>query len=282
MKKLTVLTVCFVFLGVTICFAEEAKQAGEKSRHSWELGPEISYIEYKEPDVMEEEGAMYGLAGSYTYRGWLPPAPPEINKVMLRVEGRVAFGEVDYTSPGSGEMENIDDYILEFRVLQGYDISLSKTYTVTPYLGFGCRYLNDDTSDMVTTTGAFGYERESQYVYSPIGMEIVNNLEHGWSLGGILEYDHFWIGRQKSHLSDAVAGFNDLTNDQKKGSGWRGSVKIQKKGKAVDFVIEPFIRYWNIKKSEDSNLTYAGVIVGFGYEPKNSSTEYGVKAAAKF
>jgi len=282
MKKLIVLIVCFMFLGVTICFAEEGRQAEVKSRHSWELGSEISYIEYKEPDVMEEDGVMYGLTGSYTYRGWLPPSPSEFNKVMLRIEGRAAFGEVDYTSPGSGEMENIDDYILEFRVLPGYDISLSETYTVTPYLGFGWRYLNDDTSDMVTTTGARGYERESQYIYTPIGMEIVNNLKRGWSLGGILEYDHFWIGRQRSHLSDAVAGYNDLTNDQKRGSGWRGSVKIQKKGKTIDLIIEPFIRYWNIKKSEDSNLTYSGILVGYGYEPKNNSTEYGVKVAAKF
>jgi hypothetical protein len=33
-------------------------------KHTFELGPEISYISYKEPGVMKEKGMMYGLVGS--------------------------------------------------------------------------------------------------------------------------------------------------------------------------------------------------------------------------
>jgi hypothetical protein len=55
-----------------------------------------------------------------------------------------------------------------------------------------------------------------------------------------------------------------------------------KTGEKVDLLIEPFVRYWNIDKSNDSNVTYSGVIVGYGYEPKNNTTEIGVNFGIKF
>jgi hypothetical protein len=62
MKKITAFfAVLFVFWGVGTYYGDESKP------HSWTLGPQISYIEYNEPDVMKERGLMYGVAGSYTY-----------------------------------------------------------------------------------------------------------------------------------------------------------------------------------------------------------------------
>jgi hypothetical protein len=248
----------------------------ELPKHSWDLGTEISYIRYKEPGVMEEKGMMHGIVGSYAYRGELF----KLQRCMLKAEGKFAYGQVDYKN--SGTLDNIDDYILEFRGLGGYDFSVFTASTLTPYIGIGYRYLNDDTSGMTTSTGALGYERESNYLYSPIGVEIITPLRNDWSVGATLEYDYFWKGIQKSHLSDAIAGLSDVENDQNDGYGIRGSVKFQKKGGKLDFVIEPFIRYWNIKKSKETVITYSGTIIGYGYEPKNNSTEIGCKLAVKF
>ena len=263
MKKLLAVTICFMFVGVGSIFAEPLQ------KHTGELGTEISYITYDEPGVMEEEGVMWGILGSYTYRdNW-----------MLKAEGRFSYGQVDYEN--SGTMDNIDDYMLEFRGLGGYDFPILTATILTPYIGFGYRYLNDDMTG-TTSTGALGYERESNYFYSPIGIETITELDKGWSIGLTLEYDYFWKGIQKSHLSDTGLGLNDLENDQDDGYGVRGSVKFQKKGEKLDFVIEPFIRYWNIKESEETAITYSGTVVGYGYEPKNDSTEFGIKFAAKF
>ncbi|VAX34977.1 hypothetical protein MNBD_UNCLBAC01-718, partial [hydrothermal vent metagenome] len=85
-----------------------------------------------------------------------------------------------------------------------------------------------------------------------------------------------------SYLGDAVAGLNTVSNKQNKGYGLRGSFKIVKKSNNMDFYFEPFIRYWNIEDSEISTLTYNGVAVGFGLEPNNNSTEYGIKLGATF
>lgn len=283
MKKLLALTICFIFAGVGSIFAEPLQE------HTWELGTEISHITYDEPGVMKEKGMMYGFLGSYVYRGkpaalavfeeWMFPSSTAANKWMFKAEGRFSFGQVDYKN--SGTLDNIDDYIWEFRGLAGYDFPVCEKSTLTPYIGIGYRYLNDDMSGMITSTGALGYERESSYIYSPIGVEIITPLENDWSVGAMFEYDIFWKGKQKSHIGSLPGYSNDLENKQKNGYGFRGSIKLQKKGEKLDFVIEPFIRYWNIKKSEDDYYSWYGIPY-VGWEPKNNSTEFGIKFAAKF
>jgi hypothetical protein len=173
-------------------------------------------------------------------------------------------------------IDNIEDYMLEFRGLGGLDFPILKATILTPYIGFGYRYLNDDPS-----FDPAGYERESEYFYNPIGIEVITELE-GWFIGLTFEYDFFWMGIQQSHLNDVDSAFNDTENNQNDGYGLRGSIKLQKKTKIVDFLIEPYIKYWNIGKSEESKVTYAGGIVAHGYEPKNNSMEIGGKIAVKF
>jgi len=266
---------CFIAIQVVSSSAVELK------KHEWRIGTEISYIKYEEPDVMGEEGAMYGLVSSYTYRGWVSSTRPKVKRPMIRFEGKYSYGQVEYTSNDTGSMDGIDDFMIEGRGLLGYDFISDKT-TITPYIGMGYRYLYDDSSGKTTTTGARGYQRESNYYYSPVGLEVLTDLKNGWSLGVMLEYDIFWDGEQKSYLSDANLGFSDLTNDQNDGYGLRSYIRLRKESSKWDLSIEPFIKYWNIDKSEKTNLTYAGVIWGYGWEPENSSTEAGAKVEIKF
>jgi hypothetical protein len=250
----------------------------QQKNEAWELGTEISHITYKEPGVMEEKGMMYGIFGSGVYRGELLG----LQKAMFKVEGKLAYGQVDYDGAlvnlETGEttpytMDGIKDYMFEVRGLGGYGVPVFTSYTLTPYIGIGYRYLNDDLD----------YERESNYIYSPIGVEIITPLKNGWSVGATVEYDIFWWGKQISHFSDLDPGVDNIENEQKKGFGIRGSIKLVKKGENLDFVIEPFIRYWNIKDSEATEAIYYGVPTGFYfYEPKNNSTEIGCKLAVKF
>ena len=257
--------------------------AQEGESHKVDFGTEISHIKYEEPGVMKEEGIMYGIFGSYTYR----------NDGMFRIESRFAYGKVDYEN--SGTLDNINNYLYEGRYLAGYDLFFGENNMYTPYVGIGYRYLQDAMGGLTSSTGAKGYDRESNYFYSPIGIETSNSFNNGWSIGATLEYDYLWKGRQKSHLRDArlydpVIGYytyNNVSNDQDKGYGIRSSMKFQKKGKNLDFGIEPYIRYWNIKKSNevtDSVVSENGLwlITSTAYEPKNKSTEYGVKCSLKF
>lgn len=269
-RKLTAIAIlCFVFASAKSGFAEELK------KYTWEVGPEISYFAYEEPHFAETRGFLLGIAGSFTYH----------DNLMFKAEGRYSYGSLYYTSPDSGTMENIPDYIWEFRGLAGYDFSLRTGSVLTPYVGIGYRYLNDDSSGKVTSLGDFGYERESNYYYSPVGVKFNTNSKTGWSTEATAEYDIFWWGKQISHLSDVNPGLNDLENRQQRGYGLRGSVAFQTAADDPDdyaYSIEPFIRYWNIKDSQLAEVTFLGSIVGVGLEPANHSTEYGINFLVRF
>ncbi|MFH1776853.1 MAG: hypothetical protein ABH952_04755 [Candidatus Omnitrophota bacterium] len=264
MKKLTAVIICFLFVGGGDVFA------GPGQKDNWELGIEISSIKYEEPEVMRENGTMYGMYSSCTW----------YRKYLFRIEGGFSFGKVDYKN--SGTMNGITDYMWEFRSLAGKDFFLSTASVITPYIGLGYRYLSDDMGGKVSSTGALGYKRESNYLYSPLGIETITELKDGWSIGVTIEYDYFWKGMQRSYIGEAIIGLNNLDNDQNGGYGMRGSIKLQKKGADIDQIIEPFIRYWNIEKSEEQDVTYTGIILGVGYEPKNTSTQFGVKFTARY
>ena len=238
----------------------------ESPQNQFKIGPEIYYFRYEEPDIdVKFDGPMVGLAGSFTHH--------HSNHLMLTAEGRGAWGKVDYT--GSGTIDGITDWTAEGRIAAGYDYSLKDGQTLTPFLGIGYRYLNDDSSGKTSSTGAVGYERESNYLYSPIGLEFDASLGEEWKIGLSGEFDIFWKGRQISHLEDASAGFNEISNDQDNGYGARGSVKLQKRGERFDLLIEPYIRWWSVGNSKSANVTFSGVIVGTGYEPKNETLEVG-------
>ena len=113
-------------------------------------------------------------------------------------------------------------------------------------------------------------------------MEFLFIIDKGGSIDTILEYDYFWQGKQKSHLSKAFSNFNDLENTQNSGYGLRASMAFKKKSPEIEYIFEPFIKYWNIDRSDRSSVTYSGVLVGYGYEPKNTSTEIGLRFAVGF
>jgi len=266
MKKMFLLIICLLFVSVGSLNAQPLK------RHTFEIGPEISYRNYHEPGVREEEGWVYGLVGSYTYH----------NKLMLKVEGRGNFGKMDYSSSDYGKINNINDYLLEARGLAGFDFLIAQVHSITPYLGVGYRYLNDDSSGRTSTTGALGYERESHYLYSPIGVGINVQLGDKFYVKESIEFDYFWRGWQKSHLSDAIPGLNNVTNIQHDGYGVRGSITFLIVTRRIDFELGPFANYWSIKKSENEEITLYGTPYGIFYEPRNRTVEIGFFITARF
>ena len=247
-----------------------------------ELGTEVSHIIYKEPIFsLRERGDMYGLMGSYIYRPNMENYWYNQFLSMYRLDVRVSYGKVDYESSGSGTLHHIDDYIVETRGLLGKDYYLGQYSLLTPFTGFGWRYLNDDSGGRESSAGAAGYERESQYFYLPLGLEAAQKLNGNWILSFTGEYDLFIFGQQTSHLSDVDGGFPDIKNKQHKGYGTRGSIRLLREGKGFNFFMEPFIRYWHIRDSNITTATGTAFIVT-GLEPDNNSTEIGVKLGIQY
>jgi hypothetical protein len=246
-------------------------------QRQFDIGGEVYHYEYKEPGVMKEKGMFYGVNLGYTARDWVGTSDGIIRAEgggMLRAEGRFAFGQVDYdggiidlntfaVTPYS--MEDIDDWVFEGRLLLGGDwLALGTLNTL--YAGLGYRYLNDDSSP-----DPAGYERESNYLYLPVGYRFDSSQTVGWSFGFGAEFDIFLLGNQTSHLSDVDPTYPDVDNEQDSGYGYRASVRLQHKSEESTFVVEPFIRYWDIDDSEPEYVN-----LGTIWEPANETTEYGL------
>jgi hypothetical protein len=274
---------CALLMAVVFSLAMTVVAAGEDFdsegqslvtlRHVWEIAPEISHIKYEEPGVMKQDGAMLGIGLSYTYHsiGVEPIFERIFGKMetgfggLLRGEIRFSGGEVDYDGSlldGTPiKQDNIDDRLFEGRGLIGFE-HLGEEAVVGTYVGLGYRYLNDDSSSYTS-----GYERESNYLYMPVGIEGRRALGDGWAVGGSAEFDFFLWGKQQSDLRRFGEGI--IENDQDSGYGFRFSLRLEKD----DFIIEPFIRYWDIDESDVDN----GWV-----EPANETTEYGVKFIWRF
>ena len=72
-----------------------------------------------------------------------------------------------------------------------------------------------------------------------------------------------------------------MSNAQKKGYGIRGSLKFIKEGDPVNFLIEPYARYWHIKDSKGTRAENDFFIVT-GLEPENTSIEIGTRLGVQF
>lgn len=266
-----------VAMGLQLAGSAQATDAAENGRAiSQEVGVTVSDYEYKEPGLMSLEAVKLGLEYSLKVpisTGW-----------FVKGDFRYANGRADYESNGSGKSDDHTDWYQEWRLLAGYDFTFGD-HTVGPYSGLGYRHLYNDGRGL-TTTGHVGYQRESQYVYLPIG--VVHRVKFGErsKLTTTLEYDYLIRGRQKSEFSDLEdygwLYFENHTNKQRHGYGLRASVMYQ----FGSFSVGPYAHYWHIKDSErDTGLAVDGsgtVWLVTSTEPENKTRELGLKAAFNF
>lgn len=229
------------------------------------LGTEVSSIRYKEKSFMKETGVMYGIDGEAAYR----------DKFFLKGEGRALWGAVDYSSPVSGSLDDISDSLYEVRGLAGPRLGIA-----TPYTGLGFRFLSDDSSGELTSNGDHGYKREANYLYVPFGLELRKNINN-WTFTVNGELDALLQGRQRSYLSE-IQGFSDVTNKQNSGFGQKLSLNIVKNGK-VNLGVGVFYNHWDVRSSELAvGAQITPEIPLFIYEPRNDSSEIGVKLFIEF
>lgn len=224
---------------------------------------------------MENEGGLYGAFGEYTLHvndmnAFLPDA--------FMLESNIKGGSVDYWSNGTGSRDGDGQFLAEARVLLGKEFHAANTIKLTPFLGFGYRYLNVEDPKKNTTTGAFGYERESNYLYVPIGLKMNTEIDKDWNLDIAAEYDVFVDGEQKSHLSDGGFHDPDIVNQQNRGYGVRASIDLTRKTNSMGFLVGTYMRWWDIGASEKAYLdSYY-----YAVEPKNETLEVGVRAGITF
>ncbi|HYM99427.1 MAG TPA: hypothetical protein VET25_06765 [Aestuariivirgaceae bacterium] len=261
-EKSIFVSLALVVLFLTPFFAY-GKQPGLKTAPGVELGVTLSNYEYEEPTIaVTLEGYKLGLdfsAIGSAGKDW-----------FIRADARYEYGETDYT--GSGTQCCNPDWYYELRGTVGRDFDQG-TYSLSPYLGVGYRYLFNDIRGS-SSTGAVGYRRTSRYIYGPLGATHRLKLESNARLTTTLEYDFLIKGEQKSYLADTgITGLTDVVNEQPTGYGLRGSMYYEKN----NWSFGPWIQYWNIDRSDTAS---AGIASGF--EPENETTEIGLRLGLRF
>ena len=250
----------FLISGILILFTTTHLYSFENQKS--ELGFYFSTKVYEERHpvdnsfFMSQEGWMIGVdTNSETY-----------SDLYTGFKTRLAYGQVDYTSNGTGTMAGVPDYQFETTGYLGIPLEGSNSRT-TLFSGLGFRYLLNQMGLKASSTGHSGYDRESRYLYAPLGI----NFEAGkWELRG--EYLYFISGQQTSKLSQVGGNYSDITNDQEEGSGLKLRAKYYI---SDDSGYEFYTDYWDIA---DSKLDQTGNFM----EPRNTTSELGIKYFFKF
>lgn len=224
----------------------------------WEIAPEISSFRYEEPGEMRDKGILYGVGLSYTH--YRPNG-------LWRMEGGFAFGEVDYDGTLQDgtpyTMQGNHDYLLNLRLLWGR-LWQANDWDNQFYYGLGYRALNDDSSQDPS-----GYDRQSNYLYVPLGLKTYHALADHWLVGLGGEFDVLLFGLQFS----GVYANNFVTNVQWPGFGARASVELRHQVRSADLALAPFVQYWWVDQSGTSH--------GW-YEPRNNTLQYGLSLIWRF
>lgn len=247
-----------------------------ESKHKFSLGLELFPYSYTEPNLMKIKGVFYGINGSYSF------SPRE--EYFVRFEARLVGGSTDYSSNGTGDCsKKAPNKLFETRILYNKYFQTHKNVGLTPFIGLGFRYKEDDSTGFITTTGHTSYLRESRYLYVPVGILMNYSLQKGWGLSVSGEYDIFLVGSQKS--SYLGAGFE--RHQQRKGYGLRSEILLEKTFDKYILSIGPYINYWNIRDSQKLDYNWycskcQKMHTYYSLEPKNYTTEIGVKMKITF
>lgn len=228
-----------------------------QTQPGWEASAKVGHYDYKEPGFMGISGSVLGIGAQYTHQ-------LDVSS-FLRFDGSLMSGLLDYN--GSGHLNNTENFYSDVRALYQHDLVLSNGFNISPYVGLGYRFLYNDLRG-TTSTGAGGYRRLSNYIYVPLGINTQAAVAgHMFDLNA--EIGILLRGYQKSYLSDFYSNVTDVTNEQKTGQNLRLSA-LYKLGK---WSAGPYYNHWRIGSSQVEN--------GY-YEPKNTTTEFGLTAKYRY
>jgi len=270
--------VCGLLLGVassltfsTMSFAQDLGKV-----HNFSVASEISSYEYKESGSMKLSGTMYGLSAEYLNNGGVGRIKERI-PIQLRGRFTYMYGKLDY----DGYLQNIrtgerwpyettgnKNYFFDMAFLGGVQFKLGERSSIAPYSGLGYRYLVDKDNPK----DPYDYKREQIYYYMPVGADWKTPLASGWGLAFNTELDVLLSGRNTSYIYEtSEAGKHKFR--QKSGYGLRFAAKVEKDLHLLGIFAEPYFRYWDITKSN---------VVKSWIEPKNKTTEYGLRVGVSF
>jgi hypothetical protein len=263
--------------GLCALLSVQAHAQDGQAAPSFSAGIGFASYEYREPGIMKTEGNK--VAAEFGVNGGL--AQDYFGTATLRY----VTGNVDYRPDarfGADAESGKRDYYVEARALVGHLMRFGGL-DVAPFAGLGYRYLYNDLRG-VNNLGQVGNRRTNTMFYLPVGVTLAHALRDGARAEAGVEWDQLLHGRQESRLSDAQAGYGDVSNTQHAGFG----IKLHVAYATEHWKVQPYVDYWRIGASETAPMFVNGApdVDGGGQkylqEPRNRTTEAGVKVIYQF
>jgi hypothetical protein len=257
-------------------------------KHLFYIGFYCAHYNYREPDVMQDVdynlygarwakdvGDMWGGSAFYrlTYK----------QNLFFQPELSLLYGKNQYNWGQKKRIvsktnHSIPSLIFEPRLTIGWNFSVHKSVTVSPYSGIGYRFKSDDSDDVKCNDGdKLGFYRKSNYVYMPLGTSVEYVLTDNWSISLKGEYD--WI--VKAWHIDRSMGDPTLSFKQPNGYGLKSEASVEYLHNKVKFYLTPYINYWNIRNSKREYFMHDGY-KSSSREPYNITWETGLKLGVSF
>jgi len=117
--------VIMICLNISTEVSSAENRSSRLSKEGFKLGIDAVSFNYEEPGLMEEDGSLYGLYARYSVHG--------ADRLMGEVSLNYVWGSLTYdgqTWSGTPVREDTDDWIVEGRVLVGYDYKLKNSKSV--------------------------------------------------------------------------------------------------------------------------------------------------------
>lgn len=279
-----------------------------------------NYYGYPVSDKVKKEGYLYGIYGAKTFNfshpidSWRDFLDRYEIPNFIRIEVEANRGETSYDSYITDKLTGHDAWNAEGRLLVGYDLLWSPSTIVTPYVGAGYKWAEDDTGGYIDfiVDDYVPFTRQTSYFYIPIGVETLSKISEKWDISYKLEGNVAPFGSTDFFLNEipgpisAIDGdtglpvdimFNKTEADLGVGYGVRTSMKFIRKFSAFDFYVEPFFRYQYFDKGEEVQLQAHGIDNGKDYvsvfpdlvtpykglwDEENHTTSYGIRTGVQF
>jgi len=251
--------------------------SGLETKTENELGLTVSTYKYSEQSLgVRVQSTLVGVDYTGTY-----VLNPDL---FTRLDARYANGTANYS--GSGTDSGEPNWYYDIRGLFGTDFKVSN-FVLAPYTGIGYRNLVNNVSGSSSTDGSIAYQRQSTYLYIPVGVIHRLALDSKSKLETTAEFDYLIQGKQVSNLSSlngyygGALNYPNVTNTQNTGFGLRLSAMYQQ----GNWSAGPYFNYWNIAQSTMAYPTYTFLGNQYKdavYEPSNVTTEIGFKVSIKF
>lgn len=266
--------------GTTIQMPTPAKEQPARKGYQIEAQIITSSYTYKE-DRMKLSGIHYGASATARF------ATPALWRSYVGFSGEFLTGQPEYdgqTVSGVATKADTQDDISTFTAFWGRIFradGYSTRYDVR--LGLGYRYLNNEIEDTRNpfTLSIPGYEREQEYLYSPIVLTVIQPINSNWSLRMGGEFDYLWQGENTSHFEDMNPTNSTFKFKQDSGFGYKLSAGPVYRVGQVRIVSEVFYRVWDIDDSDYATGTINGLF-GRTREPENKTSMTGLGVGASF